>query len=148
MATDPRRTTATITFLLVTIASVYFLQSVFIKSDHSKATAMARSFTAGGDSIESAIAKRHPGVPIEWRSEITSHVYGFVRVTAVAAAASGPPVEYIFEVDIPRLQVKPKNAAAEDVMAAVLQSARPAPPVPATAPAATPTPSPTPAPTP
>ncbi len=116
MALDPRRATATVTFLLVSIASVYFLQSVFDRSDHKKGLAIARAWSAGGATVEGVLAHRNPGASIAWRTAIANGCYGVVRATALVVPPSGPAVEYGFDVDIPRVRL----VAADDRAAAVL----------------------------
>ncbi len=103
------------------IATALILQGAFDTSDHEKSERSVRGYRgANGPSVEERVAAAAPGGA--WSSEITHSCRGVVRVTYAA-----PGGTFAFDYDLPGHVVHPANVAAERILGAIGESARPAP---------------------
>ena len=101
------------------VATAVMLQAMFDTSDHTKSERIVRTYRgAGGPTVEERVTRETPGGV--WSSEVLHACRGFVRVHYDA-----PPVEYLFDYDIPEHRIHPANPAATRVLDAI-----PAPPPP------------------
>ncbi len=99
--------------LLTAIAaavSVVYLQHRFDAADVKAAVALAQSYKApSGRTLPDVILADRPGAAMDWSGAETSSCFQHVRVEAHVSPKDGPPVVYMFDVDINGPSIHPAN---------------------------------------